>query len=211
MTRDGSTRRWRRLTAIVLGAIAALVLGAAWLFTGSEVGCEELDNDGGGPELRCEFSVAAPPEAVWRAFTTTEEPRRHYFDAVLEAEMRVGGRWRFVTGDRERLLAGGEILAFEPPWRFEQTFSAADLDEAPSRIAVEIEQAPGGCRVALVHDRFGGKTMTFRRFRRAHPLALSALKALVETGELPIRARVYTLIFKPGMNLVTARAEPWDG
>ncbi len=215
---------WRRLLVVVLGAVAVWVLGMAFLFTGTEVSCEELVADGGGPELRCVFTVAAAPEAVWQAFTTTGEPQRHYFDAVLETENREAlagpeggqrnrGRWRFVTGDRQRLLAGGEILAFEPPKRFAQTFRAADLDDAPSRITVEIEaQAkPPGCRVSLAHDRFERKTTTYRRFRRAHPLALSALKAVVETGELPVRARIYTLIFKPGMNLVSARAEPWSG
>ncbi|MEO1370586.1 MAG: hypothetical protein AAFX50_25670, partial [Acidobacteriota bacterium] len=85
----------------------------------------------------------------------------------------------------------------------------ADLDDAPSRITVEIEAAPGGSRVQLVHDHFAGETRTYRRFRRAHPLALSALASLVEDGRLPIRARVYTFIFKPGMKSVSARAEPW--
>ncbi|MCG8460504.1 MAG: hypothetical protein MI919_29835, partial [Holophagales bacterium] len=82
---------------------------------------------------------------------------------------------------------------------------------APSRITVEIEATAGGSRVTLTHDRFAGETMTYRRFRRAHPLALSALVSLIEDGRLPIRARVYTLIFKPGMKSVAARAEPWHG
>ena len=67
-----------------------------------------------------------------------------------------------------------------------------------------------GCRVSLVHDRFQRRTATYRRFRRAHPLALSALKSLLETGELPVRARLYTALFKPGMKAFTVRAEPWD-
>ncbi len=195
------------VAALVIGGL--VVLGPVLLFTGSVVGCEELED--AAPALRCVFTVAAPPEKVWEAFTTTDEPQRHYFDAVLQAEKWPQGRWRFVTGDRRRLLAGGEILAFEPPRRFEQTFRAADLEDPPSRITVEIAPAPGGSRVSLVHDRFAEKTTTYRRFRKAHPLALSALKALVETGELPIRARIYTFLFKPGMNLVKARAEPWDG
>lgn len=196
--------------AAALAVLAALgFLATLFLFTGSPVECDE----GGTPAepwLRCELEIAAPREAVWRAFTVTGVPRPHYFDAVLEAETRVGGRWRFVTEDRRRLLAGGEILALEPPGRFVQSFAAADLDEPPSRISVELEPTTGGTRVRLVHDRFAGRTRTFRRFRRAHPLALSALESLLERGRLPLRARLYTAIFKPGMNLVTARAEPWE-
>ena len=202
----------RRSTTWGLGILVAAALivlfGGAWLFSGADVPCAEIRTED-GPGLRCGFDVAAPPAAVWSAFTATGEPRPYYFDAVLQAELRPGGRWRFVTDDLERLLAGGEILTVEPPRRFAHTFAAADLDDPPSRIAVVLEPAGGGSRVELVHDRFAGDTATYRRFRRAHPLALSALKAYLETGRLPLRARLYTAIFAPGMKLFTARAEPW--
>ena len=183
--------------------------GGVLLFTGSTVHCAEEPAEE-GPALRCAFAVAAAPEAVWKAFVGTDEPQPYYFDAVLQAELRPGGRWRFVTDDLRRLLASGEILELEPPRRLAQTFAAADLDDPPSRITVELEAVGGGTRVELVHDRFTGETATYRRFRRAHPLALSAMKAVLETGELPWRARFYTAIFKPGMKLATAPAEPWS-
>ena len=187
---------------------AAVAAAGVFLFSGSAVACAE-ERGGAGLALRCAFDVAAAPDAVWNAFAATDEPRPYYFDAVLQADLRPGGRWRFVTEDRSRLLAAGKILAFEPRRRFAQTFAAADLDEAPSRVTVELAAVPGGTRVELVHDGFAGETVTFRRFRRAHPLVLSAMKAVLETGELPVRARIYTAIFKPGMNRVAARAEPW--
>lgn len=207
MSRVEATQIARRLLWTVLGLTAGVLLGVVWLFSGSEVACVESEGSG-GPRLQCDFVVAAPVEAVWEAFTQTGEPRPYYFDAVLEAEARPGGRWRFLTDDRERLLAGGEVLEVAPPHRFQQSFAAADLADPPSRITVELEALEGGCRVSLVHDRFPGKTATYRRFRRAHPLALSALKSWLEEGELPIRARLYTAIFKPGMKLFTVRAEP---
>lgn len=203
------TRRLRRLLSIFLILAAAFATGAVWLFGASEVACEELEI-AHGPGLRCAFEVSARADEIWDAFARVGEPRRHYFDAVLEAEMRPGGRWRFVTDDRRRFLAGGEVLTVERPHRFAQTFRAADLDDPPSRITVQIEEDPGVCRVTLVHDRFPEKTATYRRFRRAHPLALSALKSLLETGDLPLRARIYTALFKPGMKLFGVRAEPWE-
>ncbi len=207
--RAGERRRWRFVVGALVGLAALFGLGFAYLFSGPENVCAEAP-PAADPELRCVLLVAAPAEAVWEAFTRTGEPRAFYFDAVLEAEMRPGGRWRFVTDDRERLLAGGEIVELEPPRRFQQTFEAADLDDPPSRVTVEIEPFAGGCRVTLVHDRFPRMTTTYRRFRRAHPLALGALKSLLENGELPLRARLYTAIFKPGMKLFTVRAEPFS-
>ena len=200
---------WRR--ALVAGALAvvALAAGTAFLFTGSTVECAEEVRPS-GVALRCPFDVAAPPEVVWEAFVAVGEPRPYYFDAVLQADLRPGGRWRFVTDDLQRLLAAGEILAIEPPHRLAQSFAAADLDEPPSRIRVALTAVPGGTRVELVHDGFARETTTYRRFRRAHPLALSAMKSVLETGELPLRARIYTAIFEPAMKRVSARAAPWE-
>lgn len=214
---DGPGRppaRSRRARLLIRGAgiaaaLAAIVtLGAVTLFTGSTVDCSEL-GEADAPRLRCEFEVGAAPGTVWEAFTRTEEPRPHYFDAVLQAQLKPAGRWRFVTADRQRLLAGGEILVLEPPRLFAQTFAAADLDDPPSRITIRLDPRPDGTRVVLTHDGFAHRTRTYRRFRRAHPLALSALKSLLETGRLPLRARIYTAVFRPGMKLATVRAEPW--
>ncbi len=206
---SNTARRLRRLIVAAVMLVAVFVAGSAWLFSGSVVPCEELPS-ADGLSLRCTFEVLASAEETWDAFTLVGEPRRHYFDAILEAEMRPGGRWRFVTDDRKRFLAGGEILEIDRPRRFLHTFQAADLDDPPSRITVEIEELAEGCRVTLVHDRFPTKTTTYRRFLRAHPLALSALKSMLETGELPPRARIYTAIFKPGMKTFGVRAEPWE-
>lgn len=198
-----------RLGGIAASLGAIVVLGVVFLFSGSSVDCAEID-EAGALRLRCELDVAAAPETVWEAFTRTGEPRPYYFDAVLQAEMRPGGRWRFVTDNRQRLLAGGEILALEPPRLFVHSFEAADLDDPPSRITVELRPISDGTGVILIHDGFARRTRTYRRFRRAHPLALGALESLLETGRLPLRARIYTAIFKPGMKLATVRAEPWD-
>ena len=205
--------RRRRLLSRLLAAgtiLVALVAGLRLMpSSGVGVGCAEAGSPG-DLELRCSFDVAAPPAAVWQAFTSTDEPRPYYFDAVLQARLEPGGRWRFVTDDRARLLAGGEVLVIDPPHRFEHTFAAADLDDRPSRITVRIEPTAEGSHVLLVHDRFATRTTTYRRFRKAHPLALAALKSMLETGALPIRARLYTAIFKPGMKLFTVRAEEWE-
>ncbi len=203
-----SGKPWKRVLLIAFGLLSVVTIGAVWLFSGSVVTCVETSADD-ARSLHCEFVAAAPQSTLWRAFTNTDVPIPYYFDAILEAEMHPGGRWRFVTDNRERLLASGEILTIEHPDRFAQTFEAADLTDPPSRITVELEAVAAGTRVLLVHDQFQGETTTYRRFRKAHPIALSALKSYVETGELPVRARIYTAIFKPGMKFATVRAEPW--
>ncbi len=204
----GRTWRWVLWATVAAAGLAALL---AWgLFSSSAAGCERAGTEA-SPELCCAFEVAAPREEVWTAFVETEVPRSYYFDTVLQAELEAGGRWRFVTEDRGRLLASGEIVELEPPARLVLTFAAADLEDAPSRLAIELEAVDDGTRVEVTHGTFAGETATFRRFRRAHPLALSAMKSVLESGRLPLRARIYTAIFKLGMKWATVRAEPWDG
>jgi uncharacterized protein YndB with AHSA1/START domain len=193
---------------VTVAAVAFAALLAWLLFSDSAAGCER-DGTAAAPELRCEFEVAAPRQEVWTAFVETEVPRPYYFETVLQAELDAGGRWRFVTEDRGRLLASGEVVELEPPARLVLTFAAADLKDAPSRLAIGLAAVDGGTRVEVTHGAFAGETATFRRFRRAHPLALSAMKSVLETGRLPLRARIYTAIFKPGMRWATVRAEPW--
>jgi uncharacterized protein YndB with AHSA1/START domain len=202
-------RTWRRVIWVTVAAAGFAALLALGFFSGSTVGCERAGTEA-APELRCAFEVAAPRQEVWTAFVETEVPRSYYFDTVLQAELEAGGRWRFVTEDRGRLLAAGEIVELQPPARLEMTFAAADLEDAPSRLAVGLEAVDGGTRVEVTHGAFAGETATFRRFRRAHPLALSAMKSVLETGRLPLRARIYTAIFKPGMKWTTVRAAPWE-
>ena len=105
-----------RLAWIVAALVAAVVLVLLLLTTGTAVECAEAEGPG-RPELRCDFIIARPAAEVWEAFARTDTPQPHYFDAVLQADMRPGGRWRFVTDDRKRLLAGGEILELQPPQR----------------------------------------------------------------------------------------------
>lgn len=201
-------KRWKVLLGTVGGIALLAVLTGAWLFSGSEVVCEER-SEANGFALHCPFTVAAPPEEVWKAFTETGVPRPYYFDAVLQARLGPGGPWRFVTDDLERLLAGGTVLATSPPHHFEHTFEAADLQDPPSRIQVEIQPTPEGSQVTLIHDQFQTKTETYRRFSKAHPLALNSLKTYLEEGKLPLKARLYTALFKPGMKYFTEKADPW--
>jgi hypothetical protein len=91
------------------------------------------------------------------------------------------------------------------------TFCHLDRAAGPPRSSRLRPSVDGETRVEVTHGAFAGETATFRRFRRIHPLALSAMKSVLETGRLPLRARIYTAIFKPGMKWATVRAEPWDG
>jgi uncharacterized protein YndB with AHSA1/START domain len=73
------------------------------------------------PTLRFERRIAHPVEAVWRAVTEPAE-LEHWFPCEVEADLRVGGRMRFVfpgtaLPDTASTMLG-EVTELDPPRRF---------------------------------------------------------------------------------------------
>ena len=84
-------------------------------------------SDGG--DLTFERVFDAPRELVWKAFTDPAAIPRWWgphgtTTVVEEMDVRVGGRWRYVSRapDREDVAFFGEYLAIDPPRSFEWTF-----------------------------------------------------------------------------------------
>ena len=82
-----------------------------------------------GAELVFERTFDAPRDVVWKAFMDPQRIPRwwgpHGTTArVLEMDVRVGGKWRYVirAPDREDVTFYGEYLEVEPPERFKWTF-----------------------------------------------------------------------------------------
>jgi uncharacterized protein YndB with AHSA1/START domain len=82
-------------------------------------------------------------------------------------------------------IFAGEILEVDPPRRLVQSYTAmwseAVKSEGASRITWEIEQIADSCRLTLTHDqlREGAPAELYG----GHPMVLSGLKTLLETGE----------------------------
>jgi uncharacterized protein YndB with AHSA1/START domain len=68
--------------------------------------------------------VAATPEALYAAWTEPDQMRRWYA-TVVDADVRVGGRYRIEIHEDDGSVNGftGEYLALEPPARLVFTFT----------------------------------------------------------------------------------------
>jgi uncharacterized protein YndB with AHSA1/START domain len=82
-----------------------------------------------GTELVFERTFDAPRDVVWKAFMDPERIPRWWGPhgttaTVLEMDVRVGGKWRYVSRapDRDDVTFYGEYLEVEPPERFKWTF-----------------------------------------------------------------------------------------
>ena len=82
-----------------------------------------------GGDLVFERTFDAPRALVWRAFTDPELVRRWWgrhgtTTTVLEMDVRVGGRWRYLNSDpgRDDVVFFGEYLSVDAPRSYRWTF-----------------------------------------------------------------------------------------
>ena len=101
---------------------------------------ETLD---GRPALRFERVYPHPPEAVWAAVTEPDE-LAHWFPAVVEVDLRVGGDVAFVFADPDLPSGSGRVLEVEPPRRFAFTW-------ADDELRFELTPHDEGCRLVFTH------------------------------------------------------------
>lgn len=73
-----------------------------------------LHTEAGRFVLRFERRIAHPPEKVWRALTDPAE-LSHWFPQTVEADLRPGGKMRFVSSRGGASSFDGEVIEFDPP------------------------------------------------------------------------------------------------
>jgi uncharacterized protein YndB with AHSA1/START domain len=154
--------------------------------------------------------IKAPPRAVWDAITRPEWTERYGGERV-EFDLRPGGRYRALTGDRLKargaeiglevpdVMADGEVVESDPPRRLSYTWrllmGEGMKEQGFTRITWEIDEVePGLSRVTVTHDLEGAPKVAAivageledEGAGGGWSEVLSGLKTLLETGE-PLR------------------------
>ena len=129
-----------------------------------------------GGDLFMERTFAAPRERVWQAFTDPLIVPRWWgphgtTTTVEEMDVRVGGRWRYVSSapDRDDVVFHGEYLEVTPPERLRWTFM---FDVAGAG-------AQGGPETMRFEDLGDGRT---RVVTIGHMGSPEAIEAALATG-----------------------------
>lgn len=134
--------------------------------------------------------IAAPIAAVWAEITKLRHPQKPMFDTVLETDFRPGSRLLYRSQDGKRVFILGEILECVPPSRLVHTFRFTNLAESPTRVEWQLEEVGGVTRVTVIHSRFVDQKKTSDSVRTSWKDILANVKAVVETGRVPLRTRL---------------------
>jgi uncharacterized protein YndB with AHSA1/START domain/DNA-binding MarR family transcriptional regulator len=132
------------------------------------------------PDFVIETYIRTTPAELWDALVNPAKTSQYYYGGRVDAELRVGGRFRYFTPDGEVNL-DGEILELEPLRRLVTTFKATWGAEGaePTRVAYEIEPLGEVCRLTLTHFDF---EKARAGVETGWPRILAGLKTLLETG-----------------------------
>ena len=136
--------------------------------------------------------IAAAPERVWQALTSSEFTRKYFWDRTIEIEPKRGGAFVLRLPDG-RVNVQGKVMEYDPPRKLSVTWHVEwpeDFRKLPECL-VTYEIAPAGeaVRLTMTESHFwevpeailsGGKT--------GWPAVLSGLKSLLETGKAPVIA-----------------------
>jgi uncharacterized protein YndB with AHSA1/START domain len=132
-----------------------------------------------------EIYIKTTPERLWEAITNPELRRKYSFGVGVISDWTPGSRYEGRTPKAPSSIFEGENLEVDPPRRLVQSFRALWSDEVKSegtsRVTWQIEQIQDSCRLTLTHDqlREGANPELYG----GHPMVLSGLKTLLETGE----------------------------
>jgi uncharacterized protein YndB with AHSA1/START domain len=106
-------------------------------------------------------TIAAPPDTLYAAWTEPEQMRR-WFATMVDADVRVGGRYRIENHEDDGTVNAftGEYLALEPPSRVLFTFThhSQTPEDRISDEQVEVtlrEVEPGRTEVVITNSWTG--------------------------------------------------------
>jgi uncharacterized protein YndB with AHSA1/START domain len=143
-----------------------------------------------------EVLIRGSIDAVWREITKTDELQGAIFNARMHTDgLRPGGQIRMRTPDGKYTSVVGHVLEFDPPRRFVHTIAFTNLDDPPSTVTYELHEVGDQVRFTLTVEMPAG-TKSSKQMKQGGTMIVNTLKAIVETGKLPLGTRALYCLFK---------------
>ena len=156
--------------------------------------------------------INAPIETVWSALVKTNSPLPFFFGSVCETPgLSPGAPIRMRSPNGKFTSVVGDVLEFEPPYRYAHTFKFTNLEDPPCKVTYVLEETPEGVEFSLITENVVAGTKTEGSMKQGGVFITKNFKAYVETGKPTFGGRmILTMIglmtpFSPK----STRSENW--
>ena len=131
--------------------------------------------------------IAATPEKVWQALTSSDFTRKYFWERSIELEPKLGGAFVLRLPDG-RVNVQGKVIAYDPPRKLAVTWHVEWPDEfrklPECLVTYEIAQAGEAVRLTMTESHsWEVPDAILSGGRMGWPAILSSLKSLLETGK----------------------------
>ncbi len=150
--------------------------------------------------------IEAPIETVWSTLVATDKPLPFFFGAICETKdgLKPGAKMRMVHPNGKIAMVVGEVLAFEPPYRYAHTFQMTNLDDPPCVVSYGLEEKDGGTEFSLIITEAIEGSKLHKEMLGAQGFIAGNLKSLVERGKPAFSGRMVSLLL-PVLGLLGRR------
>ena len=156
--------------------------------------------------------IKADIQRVWHELTKTGEAQGAVFNAWLHTTgFRAGERLQMRTGTGRHVIVDGEIVSFEPPYRFAHTHRFTQYDDPPCTVSYELKPVGDGVEVTLRVSGMPSGTRTAKSMASGGTMIVNTLKAICETGRPSFGTRLMYWMFDHMEFVLPAktRSEHW--
>lgn len=129
-------------------------------------------------------TINAPIHKVWAELTRTDSVLPFFFNGTCKTPgLAVGAPIRMVSKDEKYTSVVGDVVEFEPPYRYAHTFKFTNLDDPPCTVRYELKEVEGGTEFTLINENVPAGTKSEKYMTSGGHFITKNLKAVVENGK----------------------------
>lgn len=140
--------------------------------------------------------INAPIDTVWSTLVATDKPLPFFFGNICNTKdgLKEGAKMRMVHPNGKLAMVVGEVLTFEPPYRYSHTFQMTNIDEPPCVVTYELIEKDGGTEFSLTISEAVEGSKLHKEMVGAQGFISKNLKAVAETGKPAFSGRMVGII-----------------
>lgn len=149
------------------------------------------DTEANADQTFFRVTIRAPIHKVWAELTRTDAILPFFFNSVCDTTgLKEGAPVRMRSKDGKYTSVVGEVLEFEPPYRYAHTFRFTSLDDPPCVVRYRLKEVDGGTEFTLINENVAAGSKSEKYMTQGGTFITTNLKALVETGKPTMGGRI---------------------